>query len=249
VDLIGAIDLLDGGAVRLFQGDYGRVTASVADPEATVRGWVRAGLRNLHVVDLGGARAGRPVALEAATNLAVAARAEAPDVRVQLGGGLRTTDDLAAALEVADVAIIGTGAIEDPAFLAAATAWWPGRIAVSIDVRGDRIALDGWTREAETEPVPMARSLEKVGVSTFIVTDISRDGTRGGPNMELLSDMRRALPAARLVAAGGISTADQLRALAAARIDGAVVGLALVDGSLDIGEALNAAGDVRAGVT
>jgi phosphoribosylformimino-5-aminoimidazole carboxamide ribotide isomerase len=248
VDLIPAIDLLDGTAVRLVQGDYASRAATLADPASIVRGWVDAGVRWLHIVDLGGARAGHPVELEAAGRLAEAARARHAEVRIELGGGLRTPDDIAAAMAVADVAILGTAAIENPSVLAEAVGRWPGRIVVSVDVRDGRVALDGWTREAGVEPVTLVQSLEAAGVSGYVVTDITRDGTRRGPNMSLLAEMRRAVPRGRLVAAGGIGTADELRALDAAGIDGAVVGLALVDGSLPIERALAAAGQSPAEV-
>lgn len=240
MDLIPAIDLLDGTAVRLVQGDYARRAASVTDPDEVVRGWVRAGVRWLHLVDLGGARAGRPTELPAARRLAGVARSASPDVRIELGGGLRTLADVASALEVVDVAILGTAAVEDPAFLAAAVDRWPGRIGVSVDVRGGRVALDGWTREASADLVVLASELAHAGVNEYVVTDISRDGTRRGPNLELLARMRDALPNARLVSAGGIGSVDDLQALAAAGIDGAIVGLALVDGSLLIADALAA---------
>ena len=249
MDLIPAIDLLGGKAVRLVQGDYARPAASVRDPAQTVRGWVRAGVRWLHVVDLDGARAGRPVNLELAARLSDAARAEAPDgqVRIELGGGLRRLDDLEAAFEAAgvDVVMLGTAAVEDRALLTAAVERWPGRIAASVDVRGDRVAVDGWTRDAEADPLMLARELLAVAVAHLVVTDVRRDGTRRGPNLRLLRRMRAALPGGRLVAAGGIGTADQLRALAEAGIDGAVVGLALVDGSLPIEVALEVAGAER----
>jgi len=242
VDLIPAIDLLDGRAVRLVQGDFARRAASVRDPDEVVRGWVRAGVTWLHFVDLGGARAGRPVGLAAVRRLARAARREAPEVRVELGGGLRTHADLAAALAVADVAILGTAAVEDPSFLAAAVERWPERIGASLDLRDGRLGLDGWTRQADADPVELARSLAAAGVGRFVITDIARDGTRRGPNLELLVRMRAALPGVRLISAGGIATVEHLRALAAAGVDGAIVGLALVDGSLSIADALAAAG-------
>ncbi len=242
MDLIGAIDLLDGGAVRLVQGDYARVATSVTDPEATVRGWITAGLRHLHMVDLDGARAGRPVNLERAAAIAGAARAETREpVTIELGGGLRALTDVEAAITSGtDLAILGTAAIADPTFLAAACARWPGRLAVSIDVRGDRIALDGWTRDVAADTVDLARVLLGAGARQLIVTDTTRDGTGGGPNLSLLAELRAALPGARLVAAGGVSSADDLRALADIGVDGAIVGLALVDGSLPVGEALDA---------
>ena len=242
MDLIPAIDMLDGIAVRLVQGDYERRAASLHDPAPIVREWVRAGVRWLHLVDLGGARAGRPLHLDLARTLASVAREGADDVRVELGGGLRRIEDVGAALETGvDVAILGTAAIEDPGFLAESTARWPGRIAVSIDVRDDRIALDGWTREGDTDPVRLAVEQEQRGAAHVIVTDVQRDGTRSGPNLELLARMRDALPATRLVAAGGIGTVEDLRQLAALGVDGAVVGLALVDGSLRLDDALAAA--------
>lgn len=245
MDLIAAIDLLDGGAVRLVQGDHARLAASVTDPDDVVRGWVRAGLRHLHLVDLGGARAGRPTERAAASRLASVARAAHAEVRVQLGGGLRTLDDVAGALDVADVAILGTAAIEHIDLLRDATARWPGRLAVSIDVRDERVALDGWTRDAELDPVALARTMVGAGVATVVVTDVRRDGTGRGPNLELLERARAALPTTRLVAAGGVASVEQLGALASLGIDGAVVGLALVDGSLPIGDAIEAASQVE----
>lgn len=242
MELTPAIDMLDGIAVRLVQGDYGRRAASLHDPAPVVREWVRAGVRCLHLVDLGGAREGRPLHLGLARTLASVARESADGVRVELGGGLRRIEDVRAALDTGvDVAILGTAAIEDPGFLAESVARWPGRVAVSIDMRGDRIAFDGWTRERDADPVHLAGELERGGAAHVIVTDVRRDGTRSGPNLELLARMREALPATRLVAAGGIGTVEHLRQLVALGVDGAVVGLALVDGSLRLDDALAAA--------
>ncbi len=165
MDLIPAIDLLGGAAVRLVQGDYARRAASVDDPDARVRGWVEAGVRWLHLVDLDGARAGRPTNLDMAGRLAAAARGEAGDARIELGGGLRTAENVEAALAAGmDVALLGTAAIEEPAFLAESVQRWPGRIAVSIDCRGDRVALDGWTRDAAADPVELGRRLASGGI-------------------------------------------------------------------------------------
>ena len=242
MDLIPAIDMLDGIAVRLVQGDYGRRAASDADPAPLVRDWLRAGVRWLHLVDLEGARTGRPVHLDLARSLVSAARETASDARLELGGGLRRVSDVEAALDAGiDVAILGTAAIEDPTLLTRCAARWPGSIAVSIDVRGDLIALDGWTRSSAADPVELAIEAAQAGAAHVIVTDVRRDGTRQGPNRDLLVRMREALATTRLVAAGGIGSAEDLRGLAALGIDGAVVGLALVDGSLSIDDALAAA--------
>jgi phosphoribosylformimino-5-aminoimidazole carboxamide ribotide isomerase len=240
VDLIPAIDLLGGEAVRLVQGDYDRRAAHVADPASVLRAWVATGVRHLHLVDLDGARSGRPVNLAVAARLASAAR-EAGAVRVELGGGLRRSEDVEAAFEAGiDLAILGTAAVENPDLLAQAVARWPGRIAASVDVREASIALDGWTRTSDADAISLAQRLAEAGASQVIVTDTRRDGTGAGPNLELLDRMRAAVPDVRLVAAGGIGSADALRTLATRGIDGAIVGLALVDGSLSVADALEA---------
>lgn len=249
MDLIPAVDLLDGIAVRLVQGDFARRAASVADPAPIVADWMRAGVRWLHLVDLGGARAGHPMHLGLAARLAAVARAAAPAARVELGGGLRRLEDIEAALDAGiDVVVLGTAAIDDPGLVTAAVARWPGRVAVSIDVRGERVATDGWTRSSVADPTALAIELARSDVAHLVITDVERDGTRRGPNRDLLARLRESVPSTRLVAAGGIGTVEHLRHLAAMGLDGAVVGLALVDGSLTVGDALAAAGQPAAAV-
>lgn len=250
MDLIPAVDLLDGVAVRLVQGDFARRAASITDPAPLVAEWVRAGVRRLHLVDLAGARDGRPVHLALAARLAAVAHVAASNTLVEHGGGLRRMGDIEAALEAGiDIAVLGTAAIEDRGMLRAAVARWPERVVISIDVRGDQVAMSGWTRGAEADPVQLASELTGAGIAHLIVTDVQRDGTRRGPNRQLLARIREALPGTWLVAAGGIATTGDLRALAALGLDGAVVGLALIDGSLAIADALTAAGASAAGVT
>lgn len=242
MDVIPAVDLLGGQAVRLVQGDYARRAGTNDDPAASVRAWARAGIRWLHFVDLDGARSGTSVNLDRALELATAAREAAPDLRVQVGGGLRTAESVRRVLDRGvDVAILSTAALTDTVLLDQLTDRWPGRIAVSVDVRGDAVAVDGWTRTVDREPDALAADLVARGVATLIVTDVQRDGTRRGPNLDLVGRMRAAAPAARLLAAGGIGTTDQLRALGEAGADGAIVGLALLDGSLPLADALAAA--------
>lgn len=238
MELICAIDLLDGGAVRLVQGDYDRRIDAAADPVELARRFVAAGCRRLHLVDLAGARAGRPVQLELIGEIAAAARASNASVRVEAGGGLRTAADVDAALAVADEVLLGTAAIEDPGFLQACTDRHPGRIGVSLDLRDGRPALDGWLRTGAADAIVLARQLVDAGASRLIVTDTARDGTLAGPNLELLAAMRGALPDATLVAAGGIGSLDDLRAVAGIGCDGAIVGLALLSGAIDPAEAL-----------
>lgn len=238
MELICAIDLLDGGAVRLVQGDYDRRIAADADPAELARRFVAAGCRRLHVVDLAGARAGRPMQLGLLGVIVTAARTEAPGVVVEAGGGLRRAADVAALLAHADEALLGTAAIEDPQFLRACVSFHPGRITVSLDVRDGRPALDGWLRTGDGDVLSLARRLLDDGASRLIVTDTGRDGTLAGPNLELLARLRAELPDAILVAAGGIGSLDDLRAVSDIGCDGAVVGLALLTGAIDPVEAM-----------
>ena len=233
MELICAIDLLDGGAVRLEQGDYDRRISADADPAGLARRFVAAGCRRLHVVDLAGAKAGKPTQLELLGEVVGAARAEAPTVVVEAGGGLRSAADVDALLALADDALLGTAAIEDPEFLRHCATAYPARIAVSLDVRDGRPALDGWSRTGEADAMGLAQRLLADGASRLVVTDTTRDGTLAGPNLELMAWLRAELPDAVLVAAGGIGSIDDLRALEAVGCDGAVVGLALLSGAID----------------
>jgi phosphoribosylformimino-5-aminoimidazole carboxamide ribotide isomerase len=238
VELICAIDLLEGGAVRLVQGDYGRRIPADADAPELARRFVTAGCRRLHVVDLAGARAGRPVQLSLLAAVAEAARLVAGDCIVEATGGLRSAADVDAALEHADDVLLGTAAIEDPAFLAVTVGRHPGRVGVSLDLRDGRAALDGWLRVGAGDPPALARTLLEAGASRLVVTDTRRDGTLAGPNLELLASLRLALPDATLVAAGGIGSLDDLRALQEIGLDGAVVGLALLTGAIQVDAAV-----------
>ena len=242
MELICAIDLLEGGAVRLVQGDYDRRIPAGTDPPALARRFVEASCRRLHVVDLAGARAGMPVQLPEVARLVEAARAAAGEVRVELGGGLRTLEDVARALEVADEAILGTAAIERPGFLRACADAFPGRIIASLDLRAGRPALDGWSRVRAEDPAEAARRLLDEGAARLIVTETSRDGTLAGPDLEALTALREASVGAVLVAAGGVGSIEDLRALDAIGIDAAVVGLALLTGAIDPAEAMAALG-------
>ncbi len=238
MELICAIDLLDGGAVRLVQGDYDRRLPADAGPDELARRFVAAGCRRLHVIDLAGARDGHPVQLPLLAGVVQAARAMAPGVVVEAGGGLRRREDVDAVLSVADVAILGTAAIERPGFLRDCASDHPGRVAASVDLRGGRAAVDGWTRAGAGEPLALIARLLDEGAERLIVTETSRDGTLGGPDLEVLGALRIAFPPATLVAAGGVGSLEDLRALDRLGIDGAVVGLALLTGGIDPAAAL-----------
>jgi phosphoribosylformimino-5-aminoimidazole carboxamide ribotide isomerase len=238
MELICAIDLIDGDAVRLVQGDYDRRIDAGTPPAELARRFVAAGCRRLHLVDLSGARAGRPTQLELIGEIAAAARAAQPGVRVEASGGLRSSADVDDLLAVADEALLGTAALERPGFVRECAGRHPGRIGVSLDLRDGRPAMDGWLRTGSAEPITLARQLVEAGAGRLVVTDIARDGTLTGPNLELLGALRAGLPSTTLVASGGIGSLDDLRALAAIGCDGAVVGLALLSGAIDPAEAL-----------
>lgn len=242
MELICAVDLLDGEAVRLIQGDYDRRVAADASAPDLARRFVAAGCRRLHVVDLAGARAGHPIQAPLLATVAEAARSEAPDCVIEATGGLRRPADVDAVLAVADEAILGTAAIADPGFVTACAAAHPRRIGVAMDLRGGRAALDGWRRDGgAVDAVALARTLVDAGAGRLVVTDTRRDGTLAGPNLDLLRELREALPAATLVAAGGVGSLDDLAALRELGVDGAVVGLALLTGAIDPVEALQVA--------
>ena len=240
MELICAIDLLDDGAVRLVQGDYDRRIEAGSGPNELAAAFVAAGCRRLHVVDLAGARAGYPVQLPVVEEIVATARRADPSTVVELGGGLRTAPDVETALAVADEVLLGTAAIERPGFVAEVAARHPGRIGVSLDLRGGRPALDGWTRDGRGDGVAIARRVLEEGASRLVVTDTSRDGTLHGPDLDGLRALRTALPEATLVAAGGVGSIDDLRALRDLGLDGAVVGLALLTGAVDARTAVEA---------
>ena len=146
--------------------------------------------------------------------------------------------DVDALLAVADEALLGTAALERPAFVRECADRHPGRIGVSLDLRDGRPALDGWVRTGRADAIALARELVEAGASRLVVTDTARDGTMTGPNLDLLAELREALPEVTLVASGGIGSLDDLRAAAAIGCDGAVVGLALLSGAIDPAEAL-----------
>jgi phosphoribosylformimino-5-aminoimidazole carboxamide ribotide isomerase len=239
MDLICAIDLLAGGAVRLVQGDYDRRIVADATAADLARSFASAGCRRLHVVDLEGARAGAPRELALAGEVVCAARAVDRGVVIELGGGLRTQDDIDAALDVVDEAVLGTAAIEEPEFLRTAADRHPGRIGVSVDLRDGRPALDGWSRTADAgDAEGLIGRLLEAGAARVTITETARDGTLAGPGLDTLRRLRSAFPMATLVAAGGIGSLDDLRALQEIGVDGAVVGLALLTGAVDPREAV-----------
>jgi phosphoribosylformimino-5-aminoimidazole carboxamide ribotide isomerase len=234
-----AIDLKDGRCVRLLRGDMAAATVFNDDPGDQARRFLAAGARFLHVVDLDGAFAGR--AANAAAVEAIVAEAARAGARVQLGGGIRSEEDIARwlALGVTRV-ILGTKALRDPDFVVAACRRWPGRIVVGIDARDGRVAVEGWAETSAVTAEDLALRFRDAGVAAIVHTDIERDGALGGANVAASAALARrcGLP---VVVSGGIASLDDLRAVAARAADGlagAIVGRALYDGRVDLAAAL-----------
>ena len=235
--LYPAIDLKDGQAVRLLRGEMDRATVFNDDPAAQARAFADAGCEWLHLVDLNGAFAGRPVNAEA-----VRAILSAVDVPAQLGGGIRDMATIERWIESGlRRVILGTVAVENPGLVREAAVAFPGRIAVGIDARGGRVATRGWAKETDVDATDLARSFEDAGVAAIIYTDITRDGAMQGPNVAATANLARAV-SIPVIASGGVSSLADLIELrdCGAPLDGAISGRALYDGALDLGAALAA---------
>ena len=235
--LYPAIDLKDGAAVRLLRGDMNATTVFNEDPAAQARSFVDAGCRWLHLVDLNGAFAGKPVNAEP-----VEAILKQCNVPAQLGGGIRDMATIENWIEKGlSRVILGTVAVENPALVRQAALAFPDKIAVGIDARNGMVATKGWAVETETEVTELAKSFEQDGVAAIIYTDINRDGAMKGPNIEATAALADAI-SIPVIASGGVSSLADLLALKScgAALDGAISGRALYDGALDLGAALKA---------
>lgn len=234
--LYPAIDLKDGNCVRLLRGDMEAATVFGTDPAAQARAFQDAGAEWLHLVDLNGAFAGKPV-----NGAAVEAILAAVDVPAQLGGGIRDMATIEAWLTrgLARV-ILGTVAVENPGLVREAALAFPGKIAVGIDARAGRVATRGWAEETDVMATDLARQFEDAGVAAIIYTDIDRDGAMQGPNIVATEALARAVQIP-VIASGGVSSMQDLLALRDTHvIAGAISGRALYDGAINLGEALRA---------
>jgi len=236
VILFPAIDLKQGHCVRLQQGDMARATIFSDDPAAQALAFARQGFEYLHVVDLDGAFAGRPV--NAAAVEAILAAVEIP---LQLGGGIRDIDGIERWL-VKGVArvIMGTAAVGDPDFVRRAARLYPGRIAVGIDARDGKVAVEGWAKTSQLPAIELGKRFEDAGIAAIVYTDISRDGVLAGLNVEATLALADALRIPVIASGGLASLADveRLLMLDCAKLEGAIVGRALYDGRLDAAKAL-----------
>ena len=233
--LYPAIDLKDGNCVRLLRGEMAAATVFGTDPAAQARSFVEAGCRWLHLVDLNGAFAGAPV-----NGQAVEAVLTAVEVPVQLGGGIRDRATIEMWLEKGvQRVILGTVALRDPDLVRAAARAHPGRVAVGIDARDGKVAVEGWAETSDVAAIDLARRFEDAGVAALIYTDIERDGAMQGVNVAATAALARAVTIP-VIASGGVSSIDDLRALRAsgAPLDGVISGRALYEGTLDLGAAV-----------
>jgi phosphoribosylformimino-5-aminoimidazole carboxamide ribotide isomerase len=231
VILFPAIDLKDGQCVRLRQGEMDQATVFNEDPTAQARSFEEQGFEWLHVVDLNGAFEGRPV-----NEAAVEAIVAAIHIPLQLGGGIRDLDTIVGWLDKGiDRVILGTAAVRDPALVKEAARDFPGCIAVGIDARDGKVAVEGWAETSEMTALDLARRFEDAGVAAIVYTDIARDGVLAGLNLEATLALARAV-SIPVIASGGLASLDDVRALLHpdyARLEGAITGRALYDGRLD----------------
>lgn len=243
MDVIPAIDLLEGRCVRLYQGNYDQSQVFEEDPVAMACRWEEQGATRLHLVDLDGAKAGKPENWQA-----ISAIANAIDIPIEVGGGLRDRERVAALFDLGiHYAILGTAAVENPDLVEQLSQQYPGQIIVGIDAREGKVATRGWIETSRVDAVALAQQMDQSGAAAIIYTDIGRDGTLQGPNIEALRQVANAVDIG-IIASGGVSSVrDLLRLLALEPqgVCGAIVGKALYTGDLSLKEAIRAVGPGR----
>jgi len=239
MELWPAIDLRDGRCVRLLQGDYDRETIFGEDPVAMARGFVAAGARRLHIVDLDGARDGVPTQADL-----IAAMVAAAAVPCQLGGGVRSLETVARYLDAGvNRVVVGSVAIESPDLLIEMATTFPGRVVLGLDARDGCVAVRGWLATSKLTAIEVARRHAELPLAAIVFTDIATDGMLSGPNLPALEAMVKAVPIP-IVASGGIASADDIRRVVTTGAAGCIVGRALYEKAVTIPSAVEAAGDI-----
>ncbi len=237
MDLYPAIDLRGGRCVRLVQGRFDAETVYSDDPVETARRWQSEGARWLHVVDLDGARLGSPQQLHI-----VAQIAQAVQIPIQLGGGLRTEADVQGAFAAgATRVVLGSVAIQKPEFAERIFARWGERVVLGVDAREGKVAVRGWQEQTEVDALELIRQMARRGATRAIVTDIARDGTLRGANLEMLSLLVRE-SGVPIIASGGVASLDDLTALKTIGVEGAIIGQALYMGKIRLRDAIEEVG-------
>jgi phosphoribosylformimino-5-aminoimidazole carboxamide ribotide isomerase len=231
--ILPAIDLRGGKCVRLRQGDYAQETVFGDDPLRVAQRWVDEGARWLHVVDLDGAKAGRPVNVDSIRRIV-----QECGVPCQLGGGLRSEEDIAAAMAWGvERVVIGTRALKTPAWFRAVCQRWPGRVVLGIDAKNGKVATEGWLEASAVPALELALECAAWPLAAIVYTDIGRDGMLEGADIQATAALADAVPVP-VIASGGVTTLDDIRQLAACGVAGCIVGRALYEGRLDLKEAL-----------
>ena len=232
--ILPAIDLRDGGVVRLFQGDYNQTQHYDLDPVEVAQGFQSAGARYLHVVDLDGAKDGSLANFDT-----VARITQATDLKVEIGGGIRDLERIQRYLDAGvSRVILGTAAVKDPSLVdRALEAFGPEQVVVGVDLREGKVAVQGWLEATELEGITFCRTMQDKGIQTVICTDIACDGALAGTNLDLYRQLV-AISGLRVIASGGVSSLEDVRALRQIGVEGAIVGKALYEGALDLEQAL-----------
>ncbi|MBQ6999898.1 MAG: 1-(5-phosphoribosyl)-5-[Oscillospiraceae bacterium] len=231
-----AIDLYAGKAVRLYKGDYAQMTVYSECPAEVAKAFAEAGASHIHLVDLEGAKKGQPANLET-----IAGIIKAADLFVEVGGGIRNLETVEQYLAIGvDRVILGTAAVTDPDFLEAALVQYGEKIAVGVDLKDGFVAIKGWTETSTLTADAFFAKMEALGVKTVICTDISRDGAMKGTNRELYRALSQKY-AIDLIASGGVSTLEDVQALAAMDLHGAIIGKAYYIGAIDLKTAIEVA--------
>ncbi|MBW4665803.1 MAG: 1-(5-phosphoribosyl)-5-[(5-phosphoribosylamino)methylideneamino]imidazole-4-carboxamide isomerase [Chroococcus sp. CMT-3BRIN-NPC107] len=243
MDVIPAIDLLNGACVRLYQGDYAQFEVYGDRPVEVALQWANQGATMLHLVDLDGAKAGRVI-----NHQAIAQIVQAVPIKVQVGGGLRDFSSVEQLLNLGvSRVILGTIAVEQPKLVADLCQAFPQQIVVGIDARKGKVATRGWLETSEVLATDLAQQMQELGVATIIYTDIHRDGTLQGPNLDALRELAAAL-SIPIIASGGVSSITDLLSLLALEsqgVTGAIVGRALYTGDISLKQAIQAVGQGR----
>ena len=228
-----AIDLYDGKVVRLVRGDYAAMTVYSEDPVAVAHSFEADGATFAHIVDLAGARDGTPANFELIKQIVLQS-----GLSIQVGGGIRTSDTIKQYLDIGvRRVILGTAAVSAPGFLKEILLEYGDAIAVSVDIKDGKVAVKGWTEVSDQNALDFCGMLEDMGVRTIICTDISKDGLLGGTNMDLYRTLRNTM-SITLIASGGISTLDEISALSALGMDGAILGKVLYTGKIKLADAV-----------
>lgn len=228
-----AIDIKNGKCVRLFQGQADQVTEYGDDPVTMALNWINQKAKRLHLVDLDGAFSGSQAAKEAILRIR-----KATDLPLQVGGGIRTEADVKSYLDAGiDRVILGTVAISDPELTQRLVQTYGDRIVVSVDARDGYVTTDGWVNASEVTALSLFEKLDDIGVKTVVYTDISRDGAMTGPNLDALAAASKAF-SGTIIASGGVSSMDDLKALESIGIQDAIIGKAIYEGSIDLTEAV-----------